>query len=91
VEVVRVSCEKCDAAQDLYKETSGPAYYARVGEANIELVGCRDHLAELVRRLRAYRACEELAVRAESYLAGADLTLEKLDAACDKWRKAAAP
>ena len=49
-----MTCPACEARQ----ETTRPAgrYFVRVGNANVELVGCTQHVAELVDELNRARA-----------------------------------
>jgi hypothetical protein len=44
-----VSCKKCEIEQDF----KSPVYF-RWKDTNIELRGCREHLAEVIDVLRAY-------------------------------------
>ena len=57
-----MTCPACEARQELDPTAIEPPghgyrYFVRVGNANVELVGCTQHVAELVDELnRARRA-----------------------------------
>lgn len=56
-----MSCAACDEAQEQDMTETGlhEATYVRVGRANVLISGCREHLGELIDRLReASRARE---------------------------------
>lgn len=51
-----MSCQACEDAQQLadVKEVTGlvQATYVRIGNGNVLVSGCVEHLAELIKRLR---------------------------------------
>jgi hypothetical protein len=49
-----MSCEYCEKAQ---KEA--PAFYYRIGHANVQVKGCREHVGEMFKRLRVYDVKKE--------------------------------
>jgi hypothetical protein len=52
-----VSCEACDQSNDLVHAGYMPvsAYFVRIGNGNVRIVGCAEHVAITVDRLRAWR------------------------------------
>lgn len=49
-----MSCERCNTAQELRGPELGKHYYVRVDNGNVELVGCDEHVKEVVEMIRAY-------------------------------------
>ena len=48
-----MSCERCELEQELRGPEQGlTQVFVRAGTGNVELVGCREHVAELVSKLR---------------------------------------
>jgi len=56
-----MSCEECEKAQDLALDKniadSPPVAYVRIGNANVAVIGCPNHVKELISGLRFNRAC----------------------------------
>jgi hypothetical protein len=48
-----MGCKRCEDFQVL-RDAGGelPSYYVRVGAGNVELVGCPEHVGELIEQLR---------------------------------------
>ena len=68
-----MSCLKCDAIQELRGDGCEPRAYVRVDNANVELVGCVDHITRLVEERRRQPAAHiyresDLADRAQAAL-----------------------
>jgi hypothetical protein len=49
-----MSCEDCEKAQD-----EEAAFYYRIGPANVQVRGCREHVQDMFGRLRAYGVRKE--------------------------------
>ncbi len=52
--VGRMSCRACDEATDGAETPQPPQYFVRIGNANVRIVGCSQHVEELIRRLRFF-------------------------------------
>lgn len=49
-----MSCDHCSTAQALRGPEIGQHFYVRVGNANVEIVGCHDHVLAVVAIIREY-------------------------------------
>jgi hypothetical protein len=47
-----MTCKSCNGIQD--QDVSGGAYYYRIEEANVAVIGCEKHVTEMFRRLREW-------------------------------------
>lgn len=57
-----MGCQACDAAQEQAPNPGGGYYYFRWKNANIQLSGCREHVAEVIEVLREVTAPRPLSV-----------------------------
>jgi len=47
-----MSCEECNDEQERNEEIAGMHTYVRVGNGNVLIMGCKNHLTELINKLR---------------------------------------
>jgi hypothetical protein len=47
-----MSCDACSDAQALRGPELGQHYYVRVGNANVEIVGCKEHVGWAITLIR---------------------------------------